>query len=132
MDVDLCKALASGLFQGDTEAVEFVELVELEDFVKLTSGEIDVMTGALLSIVNDVKEPTTGMGFAFSQPYFYGYSEEEDNFALATRQDDHDWASFVFWTLNALICADEYSIHSNTSSTLPEQFLPTPPPPEQV
>merc|ERR1712087_376512 len=48
---------------------------------------------------------------------------EEDNFALATRQDDHDWASFVFWTLTALINAEENKIHSNTSIDMPEQLL---------
>jgi hypothetical protein len=124
MEIDLCRALAYGLFQGKEEAVEFVELVDATDgFGKLAEGDVDVVAGALWSIVNDAKEPTTGIGYAFSQPYFYGYSREEENFALATRQEDHDWASFVFWTINALIYAEENNIDQANSILMPEQFL---------
>ena len=124
LEVDLCMAVASGLFGGDTSAVEFVELENAgEGFVKLAAGDVDVMAGALWSIVNDIKEPNTGIGFAFSQPYFYGFSKEEDNFALATRQDDNDWASFVYWTVTAMIYAEEQKIYSNASSSMPEVFL---------
>lgn len=124
MDVDLCMAVAAGLFQGDANAVEFVEVNEAANgFSRLASGAIDIMAGAVWNIPNDLKEPTTGEGFAFSPPYFYGYSAEEDNFALATRQEDHDWASFVFFTVNALFDAEENGIQSNTSHAMPEQFL---------
>lgn len=124
MDVDFCRALAASLYQSNDTAVEFVELTNATDsFVQLSSGSVDVVTGATLTLENDVREPTTGEGFAFSQPYFYGHSQEEDNFCLATKQDDHDWAMFVYWTVAATIIAEEQGINQTVSNRMPEVLL---------
>lgn len=76
MDVDLCIALASSLFDGDINRVVFLPVEEDTDagsgFTLLNSGEVDVLAGALWTLENDVREPTTNSGFSFSRPYFYG------------------------------------------------------------
>lgn len=67
---DYCKALSAGIFGPDGK-VEFVNLAD-SGFQSLDSGEIDALANAPVSLAADVLEPTTGKGFAFSQPYFYG------------------------------------------------------------
>jgi len=120
MEVDFCHAVAASLFQGDMMAVEFIEVETRSDgFALLSNGSFDILAGATWNLENDVREPTTGHGFAFSQPYFYGYSSEEDNLCLATTEDDHDWAAFVYWILSATIYADEQGISRETSNTMP-------------
>jgi hypothetical protein len=93
--------LVAALFNSDDGLVEFVDAGE-NGYVRLASGEIDVLAGATWSLENDVWEPATSMWFAFSTPYFYKPSEQElflptsigDNLCLATMQDDKDWAFF--------------------------------------
>lgn len=110
MEIDFCKALAASL-HGDAGAVEFIELGDASDgYQKLAKYEVDVVAGATMTLTNDVREPTTGAGYAFSRPYFFGYSKEEDNLCFATRQDDHDWATFVYWVLCATVYAEEEGI----------------------
>ena len=124
MDIDFCHALAAGLFEGDSESVVFVELIDAPDaFVALANDDADVVAGVTWNLQHDIREPTTGMGFSFSQPYFYGYSEEEDNFSLATRQEDHDWAAYVFWIPQAIVFAEENGIRREKSNDLPQVFL---------
>jgi len=124
MEVDLCKAIAASLFEGDMKAVELVELASPEDaFVQLANHQVDVIAGATWNLVNDVLEPTTGLGFAFSQPYFYGYSDQEDNLCLATMQDDHNWMSFVYWINTAMVYAEELNITRQTSNLMPEIYV---------
>jgi len=125
MDVDYCHALAASLFQGDSSKLKFVEVENATDgFVLLAGSEIDVLAGATWNLQNDVKEPTTGLGFTFSKPYFYGYSLEEENFSLATRQDDHEWSAFVSWIVQAPIYAEQEGIGIGASSIqMPEVFL---------
>ncbi|CAB9525236.1 extracellular solute-binding protein [Seminavis robusta] len=124
MDVDYCRALAVGLFKGDDEAVEFVEVVDQSDgYALLASREIDVLTGATWTLQNDVKEPTTNQGYSFSIPYFYGYSPNHDNFCLATRQDDPDWSGFVYWIVTSTFYAEEHGIGHQNSSLMPEVFV---------
>ena len=97
MDVDFCRALSAALFGGDTDSVLFVEVEEDSDgYALLASEEIDVLAGATWTLETDVKEPTTGQGYTFSPPYFYGYSEAQGNFCLATRQDDPDFGLVLF------------------------------------
>ncbi|CAB9521145.1 extracellular solute-binding protein [Seminavis robusta] len=124
MDVDYCKALAASLFQGNTEAVEFVELDDDSyGYALLASGEIDVLAGATWSLQTDVKEPTTNQGYSFSIPYFYGYNTDHDNFCLATRQDDPDWSWFVYWLVMATFYAEDSGIGSLNSNDMPEVFV---------
>lgn len=123
MEVDLCSAVAAGLFH-DMTAVEFVELGSTEEgYRMLADNQVDVVAGALWRIGSDVREPTTGLGFSFSQPYFYGYSEEEDNLALATRQEDHDWEAIVFWTVSALFYAEAQGIQQHQYNQMPSVSL---------
>lgn len=125
MEVDYCRAISASLFGGSTTNVEYVELTSQQDgYQKLNEGTIDVFLGATWTLETDVREPTTGVGFAFTKPYFYGYSAEEDNLAIATRQDDHDWSTFVLWsTVMATIHAEEEEITSASSNDMPEVFL---------
>jgi len=124
MDVDYCRAVAASLLGGDADAVEFVVVESQNDgFVMLANGDIDVLPGATRTLENDVLEPTTKQGFTFSQPYFYGYSDEEDNLCLATRQDDHDWSTFVDWTVSATIYAEEIGVNQTASYQMPEVFV---------
>ncbi|CAB9510546.1 extracellular solute-binding protein [Seminavis robusta] len=124
MDVDYCKALAAGLFQGDEAAVEFVEVEdETDGYALLASNEIDILAGVTWTLQNDVKEPTTNQGYSFSIPYFYGYSPNHDNFCLATRQDDPDWSRFVYWIVMSTFYAEEHGIGHQNSSLMPEVFV---------
>ncbi|CAB9522337.1 Putative amino-acid ABC transporter-binding protein YhdW [Seminavis robusta] len=120
LDVDYCHALAAGLFMGDSNAISFIELVDTVDgFRGLADGSLDVFAGAPWTFENDFKEPSTGLGFAFSQAYFYGYSEAEDSLCLATMQDDHDWSSFVYWTVAATVHAEEMLLNKTSSNQMP-------------
>ena len=124
MDVEFCKLLAAGLFSTDTTAVEYVELENIQEgYALLAAGKLDVVAGATRTLQTEVKEPSTGIGFAFSTPYFYGYSEDEDNFSLAT-MEDHDWASYVYWMIMGTIFAEEQGIvQSDGYNQMPEVFV---------
>jgi hypothetical protein len=103
MDFTICRALASALFQGrlfmeDDESCsvdthnytgnqqrtilarptfEFIPLKdEAEGYDKLDDGSLDVVLGYRKELKDDVWEQTTGHGFTFSQPYFYGPTKE--------------------------------------------------------
>ncbi|CAB9531396.1 extracellular solute-binding protein [Seminavis robusta] len=125
MDVDYCKAVSASLFSGDVDAVEFVEVEEDSDgYMLLSAGTIDVLAGATWTLQNDVMEPNTQQGYTFSQPYFYGYSADHDNFCLATRQgEDEDWSRLVYWVISASIFAEEEGIDSASSHQMPEVFV---------
>lgn len=70
--VDYCRALASSIFNGDTTRVIFTVLSELEQFVALENGSIDVLSsGVSYKVSRDVMEPTSGTGFTLSPPNFY-------------------------------------------------------------
>lgn len=72
IDVDYCRAIAAAIFSGAEGALDFVEVHdEKEAFELLDSMDIDVFAGAMATLENDVLEPSTGVGFAFSRPYFY-------------------------------------------------------------
>ncbi|CAB9520228.1 extracellular solute-binding protein [Seminavis robusta] len=120
MDTDLCRAIAASLFHGNTDAVDFIQVDESSDGYRgLRDGELDVLAGATWNMENDVREPTTDLGFAFSQPYFYGYSEQEDNFCLATMQDDQDFSAYVYWVVSAIVYAEEQSIGQLSHNGMP-------------
>lgn len=121
MEIELCRAMATSLF-ADADSFELVPLDSPGDgFQKLVAGEADVITGAVWNLENDVREPTTGNGFAFSQPYFYG--QDENNLCLATLEDDSDWAAYSFWLISALIYAEEKGINQTAFNSMPEVML---------
>ncbi|CAB9501013.1 extracellular solute-binding protein [Seminavis robusta] len=136
LDVDYCRALASSLFDGIAEAVEFeVMNNSATAFEFLSNGSIDVYAGAVWTLQHDIREPTTKQGFSFSKPYFYGPTAVEDgtnasalfnafslfdpNLALATREDDPQWSSFVFWVANSFVFAEENQIAQRLSGLMP-------------
>lgn len=126
MDVDYCYRLGAALFGGESELVEFVEIDgqdPITGYGLLANDEIDVLAGAVWTLQTDVKEPSTGQGYFFSQPYFYGYSQEEDTFCLATRQDDRDWSTFVYWSVAGTFYAEEYNVTSFNFHDMPEVNL---------
>lgn len=123
IEYDYCRALSASLFQGRHDQVEIVPFEEQEDGFQLLAYQVDVIAGVTWNLANWAHEPSTGAGYSFSSPYFYGYSNQEDNFVLATRSDDHDWSSFVYWIASALVYAEEQNIDAASSNSMPEVFL---------
>jgi len=129
LDVDFCFAVASGLFGGDLSTVDLVHLANSgEGYRMLVSGDVDIVAGATWNLENDVREPTTGIGFSFSEPYFYRPTipsssgnelGTEENLCLATMQDDHDWASFVYWVSSSTVYAEEMGIDKRLFNRMP-------------
>ena len=125
MDVDLCTAIAASLFGGEFDSVEFHDVGSSgasSGFVMLQNGVVDVLAGAEWTLQNDMNEATTNAGYSFTQPYFYGPKDDarfEENLALATRQDDSRWSSFVYWTAQSLVLAEERGIWKETSFQMP-------------
>lgn len=39
--------------------------------------------------------------------------------ALVTRQDDHQWSTFVYWIVSALFYAEEQGIEQSSASKMP-------------
>ncbi|CAB9514356.1 extracellular solute-binding protein [Seminavis robusta] len=127
MDTDYCKAMAASLFHGAYDSLEFVRLTNISDgAVRLHRQEVDVVAGAAWTLETDVREPTTGIGYSFSQPYFFssnGEGNDSGAFCLMTRQDDHEWASLAYWTVAATVFAEEEGITSAVSIGMPEVLL---------
>ena len=70
MDVDLCRALAAAVL-GDTSKLTLVELTDTDRWTRLQNNEVDVVMRSTHTAERDVHEPTTGVGFTFSTPYYY-------------------------------------------------------------
>ena len=124
LDVDFCRAMAASLFEGDVEALDLVEISSQgQGFELLVSGDIDLVAGATWNLVNAVNETSTGLGFDFSQPYFFGSNEGEENLCLATMEDDHDWATYVYWIVAATIYAEEHGYSTTSANSMPEVWV---------
>lgn len=50
---------------------------------------------------------------------FHHTSRFEENLCLATREDDPNWTSFVYWTAQSLVYAEENNISQSTSHLMP-------------
>ena len=137
IDVDYCRGLAASLFAGDVKIDSTLYLMQypsIEDaFVALANGEIDVLSGAVYNLENDVKQPTTNQGFAFGDIYYYYSSPANSNSAsietvlpisMATRQVDAQWSDFVRLMISSTIYAEENNITQTTAGemTLLELF----------
>lgn len=126
MGRDYCLGLAAALFLGNsTKDIELITFEQSGDGFQLLAEDIvDVVVGVPRTLQNDVQEPNTQMGFSFSLPFFYGYSAEDDNLSLATRQDRGcDWPKFVYWSLSATIFAEEEGITRATSNRMPLVYV---------
>ncbi|CAB9517475.1 extracellular solute-binding protein [Seminavis robusta] len=126
--VDYCVALASSLFQGRPNSVEFVNVISAsEGFEALQGRRVDVLAGSVWTIQNNMREPTTQQSYSFTKPYFYGPVRAatnatrsfDENLCLATRQDDPQWSSFVYWTAQSIVYAEEHGITQLSSSNMP-------------
>ena len=47
------------------------------------------------------------------------HSNLDSNRCLATKQGDHEWATFVFWIVEAIVFADESGIGMARSNAMP-------------
>jgi general L-amino acid transport system substrate-binding protein len=71
-DVDFCRALSAAIFDGVTNTVVYLDLPASVRFEELQAGSIDVLSRlTTVTLSRDVNEPSTGVGFQFSQPNFY-------------------------------------------------------------
>lgn len=74
-DVEWCHVTSAALFRVGSPEDEALEIVGLSDddcFTSLANGDIDLLAGGPASYETDVLEPTSGVGFTLSMPYFYG------------------------------------------------------------
>mmetsp|Transcript_13879 Transcript_13879/g.20312 ORF Transcript_13879/g.20312 Transcript_13879/m.20312 type:complete len:147 (-) Transcript_13879:120-560(-) len=78
----------------------------------INQDEVDVISLVTVNLANDVTRK-----LSFSQPIYY--DSEEGSLALATNQDDVQWSSFIYWTVNAIIYAEETNITKSSSSKMP-------------
>jgi len=112
VEADYCRPISASALMGDDD-VDFVELSNATDgFLKLYNKDVDVVAGMSWNLQNNVREPTTGVGYTFSPPYFYSNAVEstaQDSLSLVTRQDDHLWSSFVGWIVEGSIYAEAYN-----------------------
>ena len=116
MDIDYCSALAAALFNGTSENVVFLDVTTSRGWAELEQGAADVMAGAVWTLEDVVR------GFSFSAPYFYGVpgsSFDDENLCLATLQIDPQWSSYVYWTAQSLVYAEEHGITQRQSNEMP-------------
>ena len=94
-----------------------------EGFLALANGEIDMLAGATYSMENDVKEPTTGVGFAFSDVRYYykgnGSDYDIHPLAMATREDGNQWTDFVRSMVTGTIHAEASDITRANAIDMP-------------
>lgn len=93
------------MFYGDYEAVAFLAFSSTDEaFLALQNGTIDVLAGTIVEKARDFG------GYQFSTPYYYksGTAKERlSAFALATREDDSLFSSFVNCVVLTTLSAEE-------------------------
>jgi hypothetical protein len=120
LDIDYCRAVSAAMFSSDVQLVQFITLSSVEaGFSALANGTIDIFAGAPYNMENDVLEPTTGLGFAFSPCYFFGGQYGSSALSLATREDDSQWSAFVRWIVWSIVYAEEAGITKNDATEMP-------------
>ena len=125
IDVDFCRGIAAALFAGKFEAkLVLIQFNSLEDgFMALSTGELDALSGAVYNMVNDIREPTTEQGFAFSDIYYYQQQavdgDDVKTLAMATREDDVQWTDFVRSLVSSTIHAEAFGITQDTAVEMP-------------
>ena len=129
--VDYCRGIAAAMFTENNVTGHLIlhPYTSLQDaFVGLDQLDIDVIAGAIYNMENDVREPTTGKGFAFSDVYYYhsiidseGREEVILPLALATRQDvaDVQWTEFVKLITTCIIHAEDVNVTQATAVQMP-------------
>lgn len=71
LDVDLCRAIAAALFDGNADAVEMVQTTGTDRWTALINGQADVVMRSTHTADRDVHEASVGVGLSFSTPYYY-------------------------------------------------------------
>jgi len=114
---EFCYALSAATFQDYSEETKnkktkiFI-MNTTEGLDLINQDEVDVVSLVTVNLANDVTRK-----LSFSQPIYY--DSEEGSLALATNQDDVQWSSFIYWTVNAIIYAEETNITKSSSSKMP-------------
>ena len=72
IDIEFCNAIASSIFYGQfSGTVEYVDIAEADAFEALANGSVDLLSGVVsVSPTRDIKEGSTGQGYAFSSPIY--------------------------------------------------------------
>mmetsp|Transcript_7022 Transcript_7022/g.12481 ORF Transcript_7022/g.12481 Transcript_7022/m.12481 type:complete len:402 (-) Transcript_7022:250-1455(-) len=112
LDTEFCRALSASILQSETDNIVFVSVPSKYENISmaLDNGDIDAYAGAQVNMNSDVR------GLSFSKPYFY---EDTKAYALATKEDDDQWADLVYWIVMATIHAEENVITQITSNEMP-------------
>lgn len=72
LDVDFCRAVSAAIFNGVSDDVDFRVVPASERFLALANGDVDILSQITTwTFQRDVFEPTSGVGFSFTQPDFY-------------------------------------------------------------
>ncbi|EJK55621.1 hypothetical protein THAOC_24631, partial [Thalassiosira oceanica] len=91
--LQLCRAVAAVVF-GDPEKYRVVKLSSSDRFVKLQSRQVDLLLFSdTHTMEREINERTTGMGFTFSDPYYFsglGYLGYETFVKCAEEQIRYD------------------------------------------
>lgn len=124
MFLDFCHTLAAALFNGNNQAVKVIIYSDdgNSSYVALDNGTIDVLSGARVNQIRDFKGPPSLGGFHFSTPYYFGNETADADvsfFALATRDGDALFSSFVNSVVLATIHAQENVITNENSKPVP-------------
>ena len=124
IDVEYCRAISAAMFKGSIGNIELIPVLSsAEGFTALANHNVDVFVSAKYSMENDVREPSTGLGYSLSPPYFYDTSDDGriSAYSIATRDDDSQFSDFVRWVIWSTIHAEEkdYSVYGE------DEDLPT-------
>ena len=139
MDVDYCRAVCAAVF-GSEDALEIVKVDHTSEIVDLLgNGRLDVAAGMMGTLERTVHDNEFGHGFWYSRPYFYNMtalyepngtptfydadSGPASYLCMATRNDDLQWAKFVYWIVESLIYAEEASITKEDAARMPQVNL---------
>lgn len=110
-----CRTMAAALFYGNYEAVNLLNFSSSDEaYLALQNGKIDVLTGTTVEKSRDFG------GFAFSTPYYYKSGSAKEAliaFAIATREDDSLFSSFVNCAVLALLYAEESGVNNKIPFT---------------
>lgn len=105
-----CRTMAAALFYGNYKAVNLLNFSSSDEaFLSLQNGTIDILTGTTIEKSRDFE------GYAFSTPYYYKSGTAKEAliaFAIATREDDSLFSSFVNCVVLAILYAEESGVNN--------------------
>eukprot|EP00957_Ditylum_brightwellii_P212144 15367012-Ditylum_brightwellii.AAC.1 len=117
MTTDYCYALSTGIFRDYSDITkhnrtQIFSLNSADATTLLNKRELDIIGLVEMNLANDISG-----NMSFSEPIYY--NNQQEPLALATSQDDAQWASFVYWTVSSTIYAEEKNITQSSSSEMP-------------